>query len=353
MKRNLQQNPQRNLQQLLVPSGATLLQAMRVIDRGACEIAFVCDTSRRVVGTLTDGDVRRALLAGAAPSDRVLRNAMQPDFSFVDARVGRPEVLDLMRARGLSQIPVLDSRGRLEGLHLLREFLGSELRSNWAVILAGGQGIRLRPITENIPKPMIMVAGRPILERLVLQVVSAGIRRIFLAINYLGHVIERHFGSGERFGCRIEYLREKKPLGTGGPLALLPRPPHDPVLVMNGDLVTDVSIHRMMEFHESGGFAATVGLRPHAVQVPFGVADVRGKRITRLREKPTQRMLVNAGIYVISPRAVRIVPRREYPITALVDTCLERHLPVGAFLIEQEWIDVGEQDQLRRARGEL
>ena len=204
---------------------------------------------------------------------------MRKSFTSVGLETTRAEVLDMMRVRNISQVPVLDGAGRMAGLHLLQELIGASVKENTAVIMAGGQGIRLRPLTENIPKPMLTVAGRPILERLVLHLVGYGIREIFLSINYLGHIIEDHFGDGTRFGCRIRYIREKKPLGTGGPLSLLPKIPDVPVLVMNGDLVTQANVDRILEFHDEGGFVATSCLRPYQIEVPFGVAEVRGNEL--------------------------------------------------------------------------
>ena len=342
------------LARLVIPRGASIVEALAAIDRGACGIVFVCDARGRVMGTLTDGDVRRAILAGASLESRALNRAMRRRFTFVDEAADRAEVLDLMRARDIGQVPVLDGRGRLTGVHLLREFLGAQERPNCALLLAGGRGERLRPLTDHTPKPMIQVAGRPILERLVLHLVGAGIRRLFISVGHLGPVIERHFGDGSRLGCEISYLREKRPLGTGGPLALLPALPDVPLVVLNGDLVTQVDIGRLLEFHARGRFVATMGVRPFALDIPFGVVGVRAGRLTGLREKPREQVLVNAGIYVLSRRAIRMVPKRqEYPITRLFETCLRRGQPVGGCIIEEDWIDVGRHDQLRAARGQL
>lgn len=342
-----------NLQRHTLPPDATLLEAMGVIERGGIELAFVVDTKARVIGTLSDGDVRRAILRGT-PLEREggVGQVMRQKFISVGPQVGRAEVLDTMRMRNISQIPALDGRGVLVGLHLLHELIGAKVRSNRVVIMAGGKGVRLRPLTENIPKPMLTVAGRPILERIVLHLVGYGIREIFLSINYLGHVIEDHFGDGEAFGCRIRYLREKVALGTGGSLSLLPDVADAPVLVMNGDLVTQADIGGILDFHEAGDYVATSCLRPYQVEVPFGVAEVRGNRLLAFREKPTESMLINAGIYVLSPKALRMIPKkREYPITTLFETCLAKRLPVGAHVLEGDWMDVGRHEELRKARG--
>jgi dTDP-glucose pyrophosphorylase len=338
---------------LLIDADATILDALRAIDAGAEAILFVCDQSRRIIGALTDGDVRRAILRGAAVDSRSLREAMRPDFVWVPPHTGRAEVLDIMRARQIGQVPVLDEEGRLCGLHTMRQMISVAERPNRGLLLAGGRGTRLHPITATVPKPMVTVAGRPILERLVLHLMSCGIRRFTLSVNYLAHVIEEHFGDGSRFGCEIEYLRESEALGTGGPVSLLQPPPSIPLLVLNGDLVTQCDVGRLLDFHVDGGYAATLGVRPHAVEVPFGVAVVDGDRLIGLREKPTERMLINAGVYVLSPEAIGLAPpRREYPITELFERCLQEDLPVGAHFLQEDWLDVGRPEELRRARGE-
>jgi dTDP-glucose pyrophosphorylase/predicted transcriptional regulator len=344
----------RNLDELLVRPKDSLLTAMRVIDRSRTKLAFVADHRGRIIGTLGDGDIRRAILRGAR-IDRAgsVGAAMHKPFKSVAPSVSRAEVLDLMRAWRIGQLPVLDTAGRMVGVHLLEELLGARERPNRAVIMAGGKGTRLRPLTENVPKPMLKVAGRPILERLVLHLVGYGIRNIFLSINYLGEMIEEHFGDGSAFGCKIRYLRETKPLGTGGALSLLPGRSDHPILVMNGDLVTQLRVDELLDFHERGSFTATMCVRPHQYEVPFGVATVEGNRLRGLREKPTEQLLANVGIYVLSRAAVSMIPKRkEYPITELFETCLEKRLAVGAYALDGDWIDVGRPDQLRNARGE-
>lgn len=343
----------RDLSKLLVAKGASLLDAMKAINNGGHAIAFVVNDEGKVVGSLTDGDIRRAILGGATLESCCLSKVMNRSFAAVGASTPRADVLDMMRARSITQVPITDPAGRLMGLHLVHDLIGGGERPNWAVIMAGGKGERLRPLTLTVPKPMIPVAGRPILERLVLHLVGAGIRRVFLSVNYLSAVIERHFGDGAKFGCRIEYLREKRPRGTGGALALLPERPRHPLVTLNGDLVTQVDVARMIQFHESRKVAVTMGTRSHELHVPFGVATVDGERLVALQEKPSDRLLINAGIYVVSPKALRLVPRSgEYPMTAMLDACLAKKWPVGAFYIEDEWVDVGRPEELRKARGD-
>jgi len=339
---------------LCVSVEATLIAAIGVIENGGQGIALVCSAAGCLVGTLTDGDVRRALLAGQTTTHRGLTDIMHQDFVWVPPERSLADVVELMRARRLDQVPVLDGERRPIALHSVRRLLAPRGRENSAVILCGGRGVRLLPLTATVPKPMIAVAGRPILERLVLHLVGHGITDIYLAVNYLAHVIEEHFGDGHGFGCRIHYLREEQPLGTGGPLALLTERPSRPVIVVNGDLVTQCDLGAMLDFHEAGGLDATFGVRPHQVDIPYGVADVDGDRLVGLREKPSERMLINAGIYVLSPHVLDRVPRgEEFPITDLFLQLLASDAAVGAYLIRDDWIDVGQRMELHRARGTL
>lgn len=342
-----------DLARLTVPADATVLEALEAIERGGKAIAFVVDADERVIGALTDGDLRRAILRGAPLEGRVLREAMSQNYAYLTPEQSRAEALDIMRARQIEQLPVLDADGCLCGLHTLHQLVSVGERPNRVLILAGGRGTRLHPLTANLPKPMITVAGRPILERLILHLMGSGFRRFTLSVSYLGHMIEEHFGDGSRFGCQIDYLREAEPLGTGGPLALLRPTPDLPLVVINGDVMTQADVGRLLEFHLSGGFTASVAVRPYSVEIPFGVAGVEGDRLVELREKPTQQVLVSTGIYVLSPSALDLVPPgREYPITSLLETMLERNLPVGVHVLESEWLDVGRPEELRRARGE-
>ena len=338
------------LERCWVREHGTLLDAMRALETGGTELALVVDANEKLLGILTDGDIRRALLAGATLDAPVASYANQK-FTKVGPQAGRAEVMDLMRARTIGQIPIVDERGRLIGLHLLHEIIGAALRPNWAVIMAGGRGQRLRPITDEIPKPMIKVAGRPILERTVLHLVSFGIRRIYISINHLGDQIEQHFRDGAAHGCRIDYLREAEPLGTGGSLALLPERPTHPLFVMNGDLLTEADIGAMLDFHDDGGQAVTLAVRRYCHVVPFGCIETEGDRITRMEEKPSIVRIVNAGMYVLDPQVVARVPKAPIGLPTIVEQCLEDGKLARAFEVEHDWIDIGRPDQLKQARG--
>lgn len=344
------------LKRICVSRDATIRQTMEAISEGAVEIALLIDDRGRLLATVSDGDVRRALLDGASLDDPIAIHAQQR-FTSVPVGADRAGVLDLMRARSISQVPMLQD-GVVVGLHVLRELLGTVELDNVAVVMAGGRGTRLRPLTEQRPKPMLTVAGRPILERIVLHLTGSGIRTIYLAVNYMADMIEEHFGDGEDFGCRIDYLREDlaRPLGTAGALALLPaevRARTQTLLVMNGDLVTQFQVSRLLEAHETGGGVATVGVRDYVHQVPFGVVTMANGVVENLDEKPFSTWSVSAGIYALEPSLVEYVDSgREFPMTELIANALQRGDRVMAHRLEGEWLDIGRVNELRHARGE-
>lgn len=334
----------------LIGPADSVMQGMKVLDASGLEIALVVE-GVRLVGLMTDGDLRRALISGLG-FERPVKEVMQPQFTWVPPGMDRAEVLDIMKARRFKQIPILGPDMELLGLHTLEDLLGTTPRENAALILCGGFGTRLRPITETIPKPMIPVAGRPILERIVLHLVGSGFRKIFLATHYLGEMIETHFGNGDRFGCSIEYIKESVPMGTGGALGLLPQGIDQPLLVMNGDLVTHFDAGRMIDYHTETGNCITVGYSTHIHEVPFGVLELQGNRVYGWQEKPRMTLPISAGIYVIDP----LIPSRvrshgPSPITWVVEDCLSRGEPVGVFPVGEDWVDVGRPEELKKARG--
>lgn len=330
----------------------TIREAMMSLEKSGLEVVLVTDDQKMLLGIMTDGDIRRALLAGSS-LESPLGNCINRDFIRVSPMAGRTQIVDLMQARGISQLPITNEMGQLVGLHTLREILGAVERDNWAVIMAGGRGERLRPITDSLPKPMIRVAGRPILERIILHLVGFGIRRIFVSVNYKARMVEDYFSDGKALGCEIQYLKENEPLGTGGALSLLPEKPPHAILVLNGDVLSQFDVAGMLSFHENGNYRATVAVHDYVHTVPYGVVETREDYITGLREKPAKIWLVNAGIYTLDPVLLDRVPRQTFfPLPSLVEECLEKGESVGAFRINGDWLDVGKHRDLKIALGE-
>ncbi len=331
---------------------SSLIDCMNTIDHCAVGIALAVESDDKLIGTVSDGDLRRALLKGFSLESPIRPHINRNCFT-VSSSVSRSDVLDIMQARKFEQVPIIDDGKKVVGLHVLHDLIGNYSRPNCAVIMAGGKGTRLRPLTEQLPKPMLKVAGRPILERIILHFISYGIDRIYLAVNYMSHIIEDYFEDGSRYGCSIQYLREDEPLGSGGALSLLPEQSQHPILVMNGDLIVNINFSEMIEFHKRNDFYATMGVYGYTHEVPFGCAKIQNGRIIELVEKPVLQKTINAGIYVLSPEAVSSVPKDTFfPITHLFDESIKNNIPCGAFEIENEWLDIGRPQQLKQARGE-
>lgn len=336
--------------------GATIRATIESIDAAGIEIALVIDDGRRLIGTVTDGDVRRALLRGATLGDRV-DGIVTRDPVTAPAGTSLPSLLALMKARGVDQVPLLRD-GHVVDVAFLRDLAGANeepLEAGHPVVLmAGGRGTRLRPLTENIPKPMLPVGDRPLLERVVDQVREAGFSRVFIAVNYRAEVIEEHFGDGSRLGVQIGYLREDEPLGSAGALRLAGSELDRPFVVMNADLVTNVSLPALMRFHEQEGNVVTVGVRQYALELPYGIAELDGTRIVSIDEKPTHSFFVNAGIYAVDPAAVRLMDDREgrFDMTDVITRAIDAGLRVGGFPIREYWIDIGQLSDYERAEND-
>jgi|RhiMetdeSRZDD1v2_1073273.scaffolds.fasta_scaffold188127_2 dTDP-glucose pyrophosphorylase len=336
---------------LRVGPDATVRETLAVIDRGKAGIALVTDPHDRLLGTVTDGDVRRGILANRS-LDGPVSTVMFTRFVGLPAGATDAEALDVMQAHQVRQVPLLESDGRVVGIVCLDELLpAANARPNWVVVMAGGEGRRLRPLTDDRPKPMLLVGDQPLLEITVRRLASQGLRRIFLAVHYQRDKIEDHFGDGTALGCQIEYIREPVPLDTGGALGLLPEMPSHPLLVVNGDVVTDVDFAALLDHHRQHGGAATVSVRPFSQQIPYGVVRCVGERIEGIEEKPVQHSFINAGIYVIEPRLVALVPPGErYALTQLVEDALAAGEKVVPFVIHERWVDIGQPHDYQSVR---
>jgi dTDP-glucose pyrophosphorylase len=341
------------LEQIFVSPGATVREAIKCIDGGAIEIALVADPRRRLIGTVTDGDVRRALLAGATLEDPI-DSIVHRDPVTAPYGIEAAGLLTLMTSRGIDQVPLIEN-GRVVDVAFMRDLIAKDEKDDHPVVLmAGGRGTRLYPLTENTPKPMLPVGDKPLLERVVGQVRNAGFSRVLIAINYRGDVIEEHFGDGSRYGVEIDYLREHEPLGSAGALRLASAELDRTFVVMNADLLTNVNLAALMRFHVQETNALTVGVRQYALELPYGIAELDGTRIVSLDEKPTHTFFVNAGIYVVDPVVVRLMSDSagRFDMTDLIDAALAAELRVGGFPIREYWIDIGQLADYQRAESD-
>ena len=334
----------------LLSVSSTIGQAIRNLDDSHLQIVLVVGADGVLVGTITDGDIRRSLLRGldlASPITQVIRR----DPLVVPPQMGREAVLHLMRINKIRQLPIVDDARRVLGLHLWDDISAPFIRRNPMIIMAGGLGRRLRPHTDNCPKPMLNVAGKPILEHIVDRARSEGFSHFVFAIHYLGNMIEEHFGNGEKWQVTIEYVREETPMGTAGALALLRPAPDLPFLVSNGDVLTDIRYGELLDFHIRHSAIATMAVRLHEWQHPFGVVTTDGVDIVRVEEKPISRTHVNAGIYALDPAALDVlVDCGTCDMPSLFERLQGKRRRTVAYPIHEPWLDVGRPDDLDHAR---
>lgn len=346
-------SPSPRLASLIVSSTATIRDAMVAIDRGARQIALVTDPSGRLIGTVTDGDIRRALLRGGA-LDAPVTEVTRTDFAAARIDAGISAARQLMQTRKLHQVPILDPEGRPVDLVHVDDLSGLTRRETRVVLMAGGLGTRLRPLTETVPKPMLPIGGRPILEKIIDAFVAQGFYRFTVTLNYKGEMIRDHFGDGAGFGAQIEYVQETKRMGTAGALSLLPERPEEPFVVMNGDLLTTLQFESLLRFHGDTAAIATMCAREYTFQVPYGVVMVDQTQLSSIVEKPTHTHLVNAGIYVLSPDALDyVVPGEALDMTTLFERAVGQGRTVSVFPLQEYWIDIGRMEDLERARADF
>jgi dTDP-glucose pyrophosphorylase len=343
----------KNWRDITIGTKATVRQAWEVIDRGAMQIALVVDDTDHLIGTVTDGDIRRAVLHGKG-LDTCITEVMNANPSTGLAEEARESWQRTMHRHSLRHLPILDTRGCIVELARYSMPLEPE-RSTPVVIMAGGLGTRLRPLTESTPKPLIPVGPKPVLETIIENFANQGFVNLYLCVNYKGDMIQDYFGDGSRLGVTISYLREDRRLGTAGALSLLPERPREPVIVMNGDLLTKVDFVRLLDFHHQQGFVATMAMREHEQQVPYGVLKIgEGYIVNELIEKPVERYYVNAGIYILDPATLDLVPDQKcYDMPTLFNTLMAKGEKVGGFPLRDYWVDIGRIEDLERASAEF
>lgn len=339
----------KNWKNALVGPKASLHHALEVIEKVGCQIALVVDADERLLGTLSDGDVRRALLKGHGLTDSVtVAMHSTPTCALPDE--DHLQVLARMRQLGVHQIPVVTSGGIVVGLKVVDDYLLAPPRENWVVIMAGGLGSRLAELTRDTPKPMLKVGSRPLLETIVRNYADQGFRRFYIAVNFKAEQILAHFGDGSAFGVEIRYLHEKQRLGTAGALSLIPERPQHPILVTNADLLTKEDYGNMMDQHVEAQADATMALRDFEMRVPFGVVRSNNGRIEAIEEKPVQRFVISAGTCILSPSVLDLVPEGVfYDMPTLFETVISSGMKARGHSVNGYWLDIGHLPDYERA----
>jgi dTDP-glucose pyrophosphorylase/predicted transcriptional regulator len=343
-----------SVKDILVKDDASILQAMQRIEKGSAQIVLVVDESERLLGTVTDGDIRRAILRGHKLEEPIAAAMNASPLTIAEGR-NHDAAVAFMREKAIHQLPVIDAERRVVGLITLDAVLRSLRQDTVVVVMAGGLGSRLRPLTEATPKPLLPIGGRPLLEITVDNLARQGFSRFVLAVNYLADKFRDHFGTGAQFGVDIQYLQETERLGTAGALRLLPERPDAPLLIMNGDILTNLDARPLVRFHREQGVHATMCVREYEWKVPYGVVSMtENGRMARFEEKPSRREFVNAGIYVLSPEALDYLPPTgAIDMPTLIDRIADTNGPAAVYPLLEYWLDIGHLDDLRRAQDDL
>ena len=339
-------------QQALLTSEATVRQAAQCLEKTGLKIVLVINEDGELEGTILDGDIRRGLLAGV-DMDSFVSAVLHKNALVVPLDLDRKLVVQLMLANKIHQIPIVDNHSKVVGLHLWDDINAPIARPNLMVIMAGGVGSRLRPHTEHCPKPLLPIAGRPMLEHIIERAKLEGFHRFVIAVHYLGGMIKDHFGTGDRLGVYIEYLEEEAPLGTAGALSLLKTAPDEPFLVTNGDVITDIRYGELLDFHIKYAADATMAVRSYEHQNPFGVVNINGIDIVGFQEKPIVKSMINTGVYVLTPQVLQhLIPNTYCDMPALFERLYQLSNRTIAYPVHESWIDVGRHEDLQFVNNE-
>ena len=342
-----------NISKIYLSVNSTIENALSVIDSGAVRIALVVDSDNKLLGTLSDGDIRRALL-----NEKTLENTIK-DVYFknpitTNKTSSKKSLLRLCSINRISQVPILDSNQKVIDLFVLNDELLKRQFENNVILMVGGLGTRLRPLTENIPKPMLKVGEIPILQKIVESFVNRGFTKFIMCLGYKSNVIQDYFQDGSTIGASIEYVIEEKRMGTAGALTLLQRKLNKPFFVMNGDILTNIHYEKMLDFHESHNADATMCVRAYDFEVPYGVVNLNNEEITSVEEKPTHSFFVNAGIYLLEPDCINLIPKNEfYDMTSLFEKAIAEKYKAISFPLLEYWLDIGRIDEYKKANQDV
>ena len=326
----------------------TLTDAIKKITLNKKQFVLIVDRNNCLLGILTDGDIRRGILKGFSLNDTV-NKIMNANPITASTRESSRQIIDKMMIKNVQQCPIIDKKNKLKDIKFLDKSLTSFSLDNFVVIMAGGMGKRLSPYTKERPKPLMNIAGKPILERIIINLAKHGFKEIFLAVYYKSEMLEEFFGDGSSYGVKLNYIKEKSPLGTAGSISLLPNKPKKPFLVMNSDIVTDVNYFGLLDFHKKNKSIGTMCLKDFSVEVPYGVVQTNNNKILKIKEKPILTYKVNAGIYVLSPKATNYIPLNEYfDMTELFEILIKNKHKTSAFPIFENWADIANIEDLRK-----
>ena len=342
----------KNIENIKLRQNATIKEALGIIDSGAMQIALVVDDNDKLLGTLTDGDIRRGILRGL-DLDSSIETIVFKEPAIAKISSTKEEILKIALSKKLHQIPIVDDNGIVLDLKEIEELVEPKIKTSRVILMVGGLGTRLRPLTQDTPKPMLKVGNKPILQTIVEKFAEYGFVNITMCVNFNASIIRDYFGDGKEFGVNIDYVLEQKRMGTAGALSLLKERPSEPFFVMNGDLLTNVNFEHIFNYHTLHKATATMCVREYDYEVPYGVVKMNDNKITAIAEKPVQKFFVSAGIYMLSPEILDLIPKNEfYDMPALFEKLIKLSKNVISFPIREYWLDIGRMEEYQRANEE-
>lgn len=338
-----------DISRILLCIDTTIKDALKVIDSGALKIALVVDSDNRLLGTLGDGDIRRALL-GRKTLNETIEDVYFKNPIVSNKGSSKVDLLNLCLKNGIAQVPIVDEYRKVIDIFVMDDVLKKRQHKNHVVLMVGGLGRRLSPLTDNTPKPMLEVGGKPILETIVKRFVVSGFSNITMCLGYKSNLIQNHFRDGKDFGGNIDYIVEDKRMGTAGALTLLKKKFSEPFFVMNGDLLTNVDFEEMLNFHESNNSRATMCVREYDMKVPYGVVNISNEDIISIEEKPIHSFFVNAGLYLLDSACISQIPKDEfYDMPTLFEELIVAKEKIVSFPLREYWLDIGRMSDYERA----
>lgn len=345
----------KNWRNVLLTTDNSIREALEIINKEALRFAMVVDDTDHLLGIITDGDIRRGLLNNLALTDKV-SHIMNKTPITAPQNTPRQQLIEIMSSHGILSLPIVDSDNKLVGVELLNQTTPKVRHQNPVFIMAGGFGTRLQPLTDHCPKPMLKIGKKPILETQILSFINAGFENFYISTHYMPEKITEHFGDGSKFGISITYIHEHEPLGTGGALGLLPNdlPKDLPIIMINGDILTNVDFQRLLNFHLENDGDATMCVTEYDYQIPYGVINGQNGKIKSMVEKPVQRFFINAGIYVVSHRVISSVPKNHrIDMPKLLEQHMRERDQILMFPIHEYWLDIGRLDDFNRAQSDI
>lgn len=331
---------------------STIKDALQTINNGGLQIAIVVDENDSLVGTVTDGDIRRGLLNGLDLNSSVSL-VVHKSPSIASVGDTKESILKIALAKKLHKIPLIDELGKLVGIEDIEDIIKPASKTNKVILMVGGLGTRLRPLTQDTPKPMLKVGNKPILQTIVEKFAEYGFVNITMCVNFNADIIKDYFGDGKEFDVNVDYILEQKRMGTAGALSLLKERPNEPFFVMNGDLLTNVNFEHIFNYHMLNKATATMCVREYDYEVPYGVVKMNDNKIVEISEKPVQKFFVSAGIYMLSPEILDLIPQNEfYDMPTLFEKAISKGKNVISFPIHEYWIDIGRLEEYQKANEE-